>query len=35
MYNKGISKSGDLLDLGTNMNIIEKYSYEDLRLGQP
>jgi recombination protein RecA len=38
MYNKGISKSGDLLDLGTNMNIIEKrgafYSYEDLRLGQ-
>ncbi len=38
MYNKGISKSGDLLDLGTNMGIIEKrgafYSYEDLRLGQ-
>jgi recombination protein RecA len=38
MYNKGISKSGDLLDLGTNMGIIEKrgafYSYRDLRLGQ-
>jgi len=38
MYNRGISKSGDLLDLGTNMGIIEKrgafYSYQDLRLGQ-
>ncbi len=38
MYNKGISKAGDLLDLGTNMGIIEKrgafYSYGDLRLGQ-
>jgi recombination protein RecA len=38
MYNKGISKSGDLLDLGANMGIIEKrgafYSYDDLRLGQ-
>ncbi|OQA45911.1 MAG: recombinase A [Chloroflexi bacterium ADurb.Bin325] len=38
MYNRGISKSGDLLDLGTNMGIIEKrgafYSYGDLRLGQ-
>jgi recombination protein RecA len=38
MYNKGISKAGDLLDLGANMGIIEKrgafYSYNDLRLGQ-
>jgi recombination protein RecA len=38
MYNKGISKAGDLLDLGTNMGIIEKrgafYSYGDMRLGQ-
>ncbi len=38
MYNKGISKAGDLLDLGTNMGLIDKrgafYSYNDLRLGQ-
>ncbi len=38
MYNKGISKAGDLLDLGTNMGIIDKrgafYSYKDMRLGQ-
>ncbi len=38
MYNKGISKAGDLLDLGTNMGIIDKrgafYSYGDMRLGQ-
>ena len=38
MYNKGISKSGDLLDLGTTMNIVEKrgafYSFEGTRLGQ-
>jgi recombination protein RecA len=38
MYNKGISKSGDLLDLGTAMNIIEKrgafYSFDETRLGQ-
>ncbi|MBM4459092.1 MAG: recombinase RecA [Chloroflexi bacterium] len=38
MYNKGISKSGDLLDLGATMNIIEKrgafYSFEGMRLGQ-
>ena len=38
MYNKGISKTGDLLDLGVQMNIIEKrgafYSYADTRLGQ-
>lgn len=38
MYNKGISKSGDLLDLGTTMNIIEKrgafYTFDGTRLGQ-
>ncbi len=38
MGTKGISKSGDLLDLGTTMNIIEKrgafYSYAGTRLGQ-
>jgi recombination protein RecA len=38
MYNQGISKSGDLLDLGTSMNLIEKrgafYSYDNTRLGQ-
>jgi recombination protein RecA len=38
MYNEGISKSGDLLDLATSLNIVIKrgsfYSYGDLRLGQ-
>jgi recombination protein RecA len=38
MYNEGISKVGDLLDLGTELEIIEKrgsfYSYNDERLGQ-
>ena len=38
MYNEGISKSGDLLDLGTDLEIITKrgsfYSYGDIRLGQ-
>jgi recombination protein RecA len=38
MYNEGISKSGDLLDLATQMEIVIKrgsfYSYGDLRLGQ-
>ena len=38
MYNEGISKSGDLLDLATELNIIVKrgsfYSYGDIRLGQ-
>ena len=38
MYNEGISKVGDLLDLGTELEIITKrgsfYSYGDLRLGQ-
>lgn len=38
MYNKGISKSGDLLDLGTTMGIIDKrgafYTFDGTRLGQ-
>ena len=38
MYNEGISKAGDLLDLATTMEIVQKrgsfYSYGDLRLGQ-
>ena len=38
MYNEGISKSGDLLDLATELSIIDKrgsyYSYGDVRLGQ-
>jgi len=38
MYNEGISKAGDLLDLATELDIINKrgsfYSYSDIRLGQ-
>ncbi len=38
MYNEGISRIGDVLDLGTEMDIIDKhgswYSYGDIRLGQ-
>ena len=38
MYNEGISKAGDLIDLATQLNIIEKrgafFSYKDTRLGQ-
>jgi recombination protein RecA len=38
MYNEGISKVGDLIDLGTEFEIITKrgsyYSYGDLRLAQ-
>jgi recombination protein RecA len=38
MYNEGISKSGDLLDLATTMEIITKrgsfFNYGELRLGQ-
>jgi recombination protein RecA len=38
MYNRGISKEGDLLDLGSAMGIVEKrgafYSFNDMRLGQ-
>ena len=38
MFNKGISKMGDILDLGVNRDIIKKsgafYSYGEIRLGQ-
>jgi recombination protein RecA len=38
IYGKGISKEGELIDLGTTTNIIEKsgtwYSYQDERMGQ-
>jgi recombination protein RecA len=38
MYNEGISKVGDILDLGVEMEQIERrgsyYSYGELRLGQ-
>jgi len=38
MYNEGISKSGDILDIGTVMEIITKrgafFSYGDIKLGQ-
>jgi recombination protein RecA len=38
MYNEGISKSGDILDLATTLEVIEKrgsfYSYKEQRLGQ-
>lgn len=38
LYNEGISRYGDLLDLATNLEIITKrgsfYSYGDIRLGQ-
>ncbi len=38
MYNEGISKAGDILDLAAQLEIITKrgafYSYKDMRLGQ-
>jgi recombination protein RecA len=38
MYNEGISRVGDILDLATDLEIVNKrgsfYSYGDLRLGQ-
>ena len=38
MYNEGISTAGDILDLGTQLEIVTKrgafYSYGDIRLGQ-
>jgi recombination protein RecA len=38
MFNQGISKEGDILDLGVDIGVVTKsgsfYSYEDLRLGQ-
>ena len=38
MYNEGISKAGDLIDLATQLNIVDKrgafFSYGDVRIGQ-
>ncbi len=38
MYGKGISKTGEMLDLGVNANLVEKsgswYSYDGVRIGQ-
>jgi len=38
MYNEGISKAGDILDLASQLEIVTKrgafYSYKDMRLGQ-
>jgi recombination protein RecA len=38
VYNEGISKSGDILDLGTEVGVLEKkgayYTYGEMRLGQ-
>jgi len=38
MYNEGISKVGDIIDLATQLEIITKrgafFSYGDIRLGQ-
>jgi len=38
MFNRGISKEGDILDLGVKLGVVEKtgsfYSYGELRLGQ-
>ena len=38
MYGEGISREGDILDVGADMDIVSKsgawYSYGDIRLGQ-
>ena len=38
MFNHGISKMGDILDLGVSLDIVKKagsfYSYGEVRLGQ-
>ena len=38
MFNEGISKSGDVLDLATKFEVVQKrgafFSYGDIRLGQ-
>ena len=38
MYGEGISKAGEVLDLGVDLNVIDKsgswFSYGDVRIGQ-
>ena len=38
MYNQGISREGDALDLGVSMGVVDKrgsyFTYQDIRLGQ-
>ena len=38
MYNEGISRSGDILDLAVNRNIVDKagawFAYSDQKIGQ-
>lgn len=38
MYNEGISREGNLIDVGVNEGVVEKsgawFSYNDIRLGQ-
>jgi len=38
MYGRGISKTGEIIDMGVEMNIIKKsgswFSYQDNKLGQ-
>ncbi len=38
MYGEGISRTGEIIDLGADLNIIKKsgswYSYNDTKLGQ-
>lgn len=38
MYNEGISKTGDLIDIGTQLGLIVKrgafFSFQDTRIGQ-
>lgn len=38
MYGEGISRTGEIIDLGSELNIIKKsgswYSYNDTKLGQ-
>jgi len=38
MYNEGISKPGEIIDIGVNLEVVKKagafYSYGDTKLGQ-
>jgi recombination protein RecA len=38
MFNSGISKESDMLDIGAELNILQKngsfYSFDDIKLGQ-